>query len=195
MNYVIAYTVGIGLLGCQMPQSSAQLLPQKEEALAIIHRVNDHWQRHNDAREHAFWDVAAYHTGNMAAYSITKKETYRDYSAAWAIHNQWKGARSDDRPNWKYNYGETDEHVLFGDWQICFQTYIDLFHLDPDSAKIKRAIEVMEYQMSTPDTDYWWWADGLYMVMPVMTKLYQVTGNPRYLEKLVAYFGYAKKLM
>lgn len=53
----------------------------------------------------------------------------------------------------------------------------------------------MEYQMSTPDNDYWWWADGLYMVMPVMTKLYKVTGDELYLQKLHEYFSYAKDLM
>ncbi|HMR20155.1 MAG TPA: glycoside hydrolase family 88 protein, partial [Sphingobacterium sp.] len=41
----------------------------------------------------------------------------------------------------------------------------------------------------------WWWADGLYMVMPVMTKLYRLTGNERYLEKLHEYFVYADNLM
>ena len=61
--------------------------------------------------------------------------------------------------------------------------------------KIARAREVMEYQMSTPKSDYWWWADGLYMVMPVMTKLYNITGNELYLEKLHEYFTYAKDLM
>jgi rhamnogalacturonyl hydrolase YesR len=53
----------------------------------------------------------------------------------------------------------------------------------------------MEYQMSTPQGDYWWWADGLYMVMPVMTKLYNITGNDLYLEKLHEYFSFAKELM
>jgi len=93
------------------------------------------------------------------------------------------GAKSDNKENWKYTYGETNEHVLFGDWQICFQTYIDLYNLDKDEKKIARAREVMEYEMSTARNDYWWWADGLYMVMPVMTKLYKVTSNQLYLEK------------
>jgi len=53
----------------------------------------------------------------------------------------------------------------------------------------------MEYQMSTPNNDYWWWCDGLYMVMPVMTKLYKVTDNSLYLEKLYEYFAFAKDLM
>jgi len=85
--------------------------------------------------------------------------------------------------------------VLFGDWQICFQTYADLYRLDPQDYKIRRAREVMEYEMSTPRNDYWHWADGLYMVMPVMTKLYNITGNKQYLEKLYEYVLYSDSVM
>ena len=91
--------------------------------------------------------------------------------------------------------GESDDYVLFGDYQICFQTYADLYTVKPDSGKIARAREVMEYQMSTDKNDYWWWADGLYMVMPVMTKMYKLTGNPLYLEKLHEYWTYANSIM
>ena len=49
--------------------------------------------------------------------------------------------------------------------------------------------------MSTPNRDYWWWADGLYMVMPVMTKMYNITKNPLYLEKLHEYLVYADSIM
>ncbi len=169
----------------------------KQDVLSTIVKVNDYWQSTNPEHGRAFWDNAAYHTGNIAAYDITGKKEYKDYSEAWAVQNEWKGAKSDDKSAWKYHYGENDEHVLFGDWQICFQTYIDLFNMDEakDSSKIARAIEVMEYEMSTEANDYWWWADGLYMVMPVMTKLYHVTGNELYLEKLYEYFKYAQSIM
>ena len=93
-------------------------------------------------------------TGNPECYA---------YSEAWAEHNEWKGAKSDNKEEWKYSYGESDDYVLFGDYQICFQTYADLYTVKPDSGKIARAREVMEYQMSTDKNDYWWWADGLYM--------------------------------
>jgi rhamnogalacturonyl hydrolase YesR len=131
----------------------------------------------------------------MEAYFLTKNEAYRKYSEAWAEHNNWMGAKSNNKAEWKYTYGEKDDYVLFGDWQICFQTYIDLYNIDKDEKKIARAREVMEYQMSTPKNDYWWWADGLYMVMPVMTKLYNVTGNRLYLDKLYEYFSHANSIM
>lgn len=141
-----------------------------EEVINTIHKVNHYWQTNHPEHGRSFWDNAAYHTGNMEAYFLTKQPDYLEYSKAWAEHNEWKGAKSDHKENWKYSYGESDDYVLFGDYQICFQTYADLYNLEPDTQKIARAREVMEYQMSTPNHDYWWWADGLYMVMPVMNK-------------------------
>ncbi|MDE6339421.1 MAG: glycoside hydrolase family 88 protein, partial [Muribaculaceae bacterium] len=168
---------------------------EAEEVRSIITKVNDYWQANNKAEVNPFWDNAAYHTGNMEAYRLTGNEKWLDYSRHWAEHNQWKGAKSNDRNKWKYDYGETDEHVLFGDWQICFQTYADLYNILPEDHKIRRAREVMEYEMSTPANDYWWWADGLYMVMPVMTKLYKITDNQKYLDKLYEYISYSDSIM
>ena len=186
-NFFIAFFAGIILLtvGCNVTA----------QPLDVIRKVNDSWQSAHAEHGNAFWHRAAYHTGNMAAYEVTKDEKYLAFSEAWAKHNEWKGAKSNDRSQWKYAYGETDDYVLFGDYQTCFQVYADLYNLDPADYKISRAREVMEYQMSTPQNDYWWWADGLYMVMPVMTKLYKITKNELYLTKLYAYFSYAKELM
>lgn len=166
-----------------------------EEVIEIIHRVNGYWQINHPEHGRAFWDNAAYHTGNMEAYFLTRKPEYLQYSKDWAEHNEWKGAKSDDKEKWKYSYGESDDYVLFGDYQVCFQTYADLYILEPDSQKIARAREVMEHQMNMPNRDYWWWADGLYMVMPVMTKMYKITKNPLYLEKLDEYLTYADSIM
>lgn len=173
------------------------IFESKKNVLSIISKVNDYWQEKHPVPDWAFWHPAAYHTGNMEAYKITGKKEYLDYSKAWAEKNEYKGAKSEDKSKWKYTYGETDDHVLFGDWQIAFQTYIDIYNIEgqKDFKKIKRAREVMEYQMSTDTNDYWWWADGLYMVMPVMTKLYKVTGNELYLKKLHEYLSYANSIM
>lgn len=190
---LISIVMAVSISGCTQHKSSEKAA----DVMALIEKVNSYWQANNPNHGDAFWHRAAYHTGNMAAYEVTGNEDYKAYSEAWAAHNEWKGAKSDDRPNWKYSYGETDEYVLFGDYQICFQVYADLYNLDAekDGLKIARAREVMEYQMGTPQNDYWWWADGLYMVMPVMTKLHKITGDELYLDKLYEYFSFAKELM
>ena len=181
------------LVSCDSTEKSP--LGTQEETLALIRQVNDAWQAAHSEPANAFWHPAAYHTGNMAAYAATGEERYRAYSEEWAEHNQWMGAKSPDPTEWKYSYGETDEYVLFGDWQTCFQVYVDLDRVDPDNRKIARAREVMEYQMATPQNDYWWWADGIYMAMPVMTRLHKVTGDPLYLEKMYDYFSFARDMM
>jgi unsaturated rhamnogalacturonyl hydrolase len=167
----------------------------KSEVLDIIRRVNDHWQDKHPRHERAFWHQATYHVGNMEAYDVTKERAYRDYSEAWARHNDWQGAKSKDKSEWSYTYGESDRFVLFGDWQICFQVYIELNKLSPDKRKVARAKEVMGYQINTPENDYLWWADGLFMVMPLMTEMHKLTGDDAYLGKLREYFDYARELM
>lgn len=188
---VLATVASVSAAAKKQPEA----LKEASEVRQIINKVNNYWQTNNKAEVRPFWDNAAYHTGNMEVYRLTGNDDWLDYSLRWAEHNDWKGAKSNDRSKWKYNYGETDEHVLFGDWQICFQTYADLYNILPDDKRIKRAREVMEYEMSTPQNDYWWWADGLYMVMPVMTKLYNITDNPKYLDKLYEYVLVSDSIM
>ncbi len=164
--------------------------------IEMITKVNDYWQQHHSPLERSFWDVAAYHTGNMEAYRLLGTARWLDYSSRWASHNLWQGAREKDPSKWKYKtYGEGHDFVLFGDWQICFQTYIDMYEMNPDHYKIARALEVMDYEVRQPQCDFWWWADALYMVMPVFAKLYKVTGDVKYLDKLSDNFRWADNLM
>lgn len=173
---------------------NSDALPSKEEVIETLTTVNSKWQNeHPDAKEWAFWHNSAYHIGNLAAYKLTEKQEYLDYTLTWANHNNWEGAKSDNKEEWKFGYGETDDYVLFGDWQACFQVYIDLYELDPADHKIARAIEVMSYQVNTDEEGYWWWIDGLYMVMPVMPRMYELTDNDIYLEKLHEYFTFTKQ--
>jgi len=196
-NYLSGLLVALSLVlvGCASAPPAADVAARRSDAIAAIDKVNGYWQARMPAQESPFWNVAAYHTGNLEAYRVTGNERYRQYSEAWAEHNQWMGAKSTNKANWKYNYGETADHVLFGDWQTCFQVYADLYQLDKDPRKIARAREVMEYQMSTANSDYWWWVDGLYMAMPVMTKLYRITGNRQYLDKLYEYYSHTNSIM
>ena len=178
----------------------------------VIIRVNTYWQTNNPAEVRSFWDNAAYHTGNIEVYKLFEElrgqipsnsqgdedvaRRMLDYSIRWAEHNEWKGAKESDPAKWKYkNYGEGQDYVLFGDWQICFQTYIDLYNLQKEEKRVARAKEVMGYEADSKAHDYWWWADALYMVMPVMTKMYKLTGDQKYLDKLYENLLYTDSIM
>ena len=162
----------------------------------VVRRVNTYWQQNNKPEVRSFWDNAAYHTGNMEVYKLLKDKQMLDYSIRWAEYNEWKGAKEPDPAKWKYKqYGEGQDYVLFGDWQICFQTYIDLYYISKDERRVARAKEVMGYEADSPQNDYWWWADALYMVMPVMTKMYKLTGDEKYLRKLYDNLLYSDSIM
>lgn len=195
MNNKTITFLAAAILSAASASAAPDTAKEAAKVRGIITKVNNHWQQTNAPETRSFWDNAAYHTGNMEAYFLTGNEEWKNYSERWAEHNEWKGAKGTDRSRWKYDYGETDDHVLFGDWQICFQTYADLYRILPDDRRIRRAREVMEYEMSTPRNDYWWWADGLYMVMPVMTKMHRITGDKKYLDKLYEYVLVSDSIM
>lgn len=195
MNNKTITFLAAAILSAASASAAPDTAKEAAKVRGIITKVNNHWQQTNPPETRSFWDNAAYHTGNMEAYFLTGNEEWKNYSERWAEHNEWKGAKGTDRSRWKYDYGETDDHVLFGDWQICFQTYADLYRILPDDRRIRRAREVMEYEMSTPRNDYWWWADGLYMVMPVMTKMHRITGDKKYLDKLYEYLLVSDSIM
>lgn len=164
--------------------------------IEIIEKVNNQWQATHKPEVRAFWDDAAYFTGNMEAYKLTGNAKYLEFSDKWARHNNWSGAKEKDASKWRYKtYGEGQDFVLFGDWQICFQTYLDMYEMNPDDYKIARTLEVMNHECAMKENDFWWWADGLYMVMPVLTKLYKATGDEKYLDKLYDNFKFADDLM
>lgn len=196
----IALLLGLIIIinSCSSSSSSSETpsSPDRESVIKTLNLVNDKWQSEHDvAEQNAFWHLAAYHIGNMEAYKLTGKEEYLDYTIKWAKTNEWSGAKSTNTEEWKFSYGETDEYVLFGDWQACFQVYIDLYLLEPEDHKVARAKEVMSYEVNTEEDKYWWWIDGLFMVMPVMPRLYDLTGDTIYLNKLHEYYSYTKSLM
>ena len=166
-----------------------------QEVRDIVYKVNNTWQM-NHEQERSFWDPAVYHTGNMEAFFTFGNVAWMNYSKEWADRNLWQGAREKDSSKWKYKqYGESMQHVLFGDWQICFQTYLDLNTVFPADYKVARAKEVMGVEADSEADDYWWWADALYMVMPVMTKMYKLTGDEKYLDKMYENWKYANSIM
>ena len=50
---------------CGQTQSSSA------EVMRLIEKANDYWQANNSPKKWAFWDHAAYYTGNMEVYKLT----------------------------------------------------------------------------------------------------------------------------
>lgn len=166
----------------------------------FVDKVNTYWQTTmKEQKIRPFWEQAAYHIGNLATAQTFKNTDYLTFTKEWSEKSQWKGhPKNIDKENWTWGYGEEETDArLFADWHACFQVYLTLFEMDEKKHPewIKQAQEVINYQVSTLDDSYWWWADGLFMGMPVMTKFYQLTKDVKYLTKMHEYFLFSLELM
>ncbi len=187
-----------------MAEEVYAMMPTYDSAVTALRSANDYWQGNysyntwTNGIHPSFWARAAYHTGNMEVYRLLGDDDYLEYSVDWANYNNWVGNPSTADPStwtWGYNQDYNSNAVLFGDWQICFQSYLDMEEFGVIDADTSRVYEVMDYQVSKDEDAFWWWADALYMVMPVMTKLYKHTGDEKYLDALYKWFRYSKELM
>ena len=84
LSSVVMLFLAFSLYSCSGAKSASGTLAgtPKSEIIEIIKKVNNYWQESNPKHGDAFWNRAAYHTGNMAAYQVTKEQTFLDYSIA-----------------------------------------------------------------------------------------------------------------
>lgn len=198
-SLLMALLMVMGTLTTQAAKKKTKATSAEQStALEIVTRVNNHYQQTHSPETRAFWDDAVYHTGNMEAYRLTGRAQWLEYSDRWARYNRWSGARCGNKRMWTNNYqtyGEDNHHVLFADWQTCFQTYLDLNELNPAAHKVSRVSDVMNFQANLVQKDFWWWCDALYMAMPVYAKLYRQTGNQSYLVAMNRSFQWTDSLL
>jgi rhamnogalacturonyl hydrolase YesR len=117
-----------------------------------------------------FWIGATFYTGVMAAYNATDDQDYREEAIRWSTLNAWQPGL---RPR------HADDHAA------C-QTYLDVYFQEQDSSMIRACqanIDAM-IENERPGRVDWWWADALYMAPPVLTRLYEATGDEKYIKYL-----------
>ena len=143
-----------------------------ESVIADLKRVNDYWiSTHSDlSAESNPWEVSVYHTGNMQAYYMTGDEAYKEYSTMWSRVNRWMSYPSD--------------RETFADHFACFQNYIDIYNIDKDEMYIKDVKRLVDKITDNESLDYWYWVDAFYMAAPIWVKMYILTGDEVYLDKM-----------
>ena len=145
-------------------------LPEKEDVLQTLIKVNDHWMNgHVDPGDWE-WNRAAYFTGNMALYDTWPDQKYLYYAAVWAENNGW-GLKG----------GPGTRHA---DNQCIGQTYLDLYEIEPEAEKIEDIQESIAGMVNSSQKDDWWWIDAFFMAMPVFTRLGVLNQDERYYQKM-----------
>ena len=131
------------------------------------------WQFKHPKHELDNWTNGALYAGVHAAYIVTgSKKLYKEMIEMGEA-NEWK-------PGPRLHHA--DDHA------IC-QTYIDLYRIDNDKAKIQPFIETMDeflkipYPVVLPERPItWWWCDALFMAPPAYVKLGVTLHDDKYLK-------------
>jgi unsaturated rhamnogalacturonyl hydrolase len=134
------------------------------------------------------WTSSVDYTGFMALADSTGDAKYRDAMMAVAKKYEWKprgkGANGDDQ-----SIG-----------QMYLELYLqqpkdrqDTHWIEPTRAALDAVIAIrrgpdagVETTAAKDDRIPWWWCDALFMAPPVWARMYQATGDPKYIDYIHA---------
>jgi len=121
------------------------------------------------------WVLGSFYTGVMALYRASGDEKYLE-----------QAIQLGERKNWDLDIPGTRN----ADWQCIGQVYLELFFIEKDPRMIQGIQRNINAQIAdaTPGRVDWWWCDSLYMAPPIHTRLFQATGDCRYLDYLNAMY-------
>ncbi|MBN1821275.1 MAG: glycoside hydrolase family 88 protein [Prolixibacteraceae bacterium] len=176
------------MLLIQPALSYAQKLPERNEVLKLMCLANEYFMNKwvdvgkttitDKERPSNIWTRGVYYEGLMSLHRIYPKEEFYNYAYSWAEFHKW-GMRN----------GNTTRNA---DDQCCGQTYIDLYQISPDPAKIKNIKLCMDMLVATPQIDDWSWIDAIQMAMPVFAKLGVVFNDEQYFEKMYEMYMFTR---
>ncbi|MET0319390.1 MAG: glycoside hydrolase family 88 protein [Duganella sp.] len=118
------------------------------------------------------WTSSVLFSGLIAASEATGDPKYRDAMVAMGQRFEWK---------LRTPYPNADDISVA-------QTYLDLYLQQPAPEKIAHTREQLDILIGLktlkPGDDRlpWWWCDALFMAPPVWAKMYQATGERKYLD-------------
>lgn len=160
---------------------------KKGEIKLLMFKVTD-WQ--NNHTEHLAkyrplnWHLATYYIGIMEMYKVTGEQKYFDQ-----MYELGK----------KYNWA-TENDVYDADRIAVGQMYLDVFKEKGDPEIIRRLKWVFDAHIERmPPADlrfsgneyrreWWTWCDALFMAPPTFAKMYEATGEEKYLEYAIKHW-------
>jgi len=168
--------------------TDAQDLPRRHKVLSDMLLANEYFMTKNPnvgktlvtdrERPSNIWTRGVYYEGLMALHQVFPKKEFYEYAVDWAEFHNW-GMRN----------GNTTRNA---DDQCCGQTYIELYNILPDPARIKNIKICMDMMVNTPQNDDWWWIDALQMAMPVFAKLGVVYNDDKYFDKMYEMYMFTR---
>jgi unsaturated rhamnogalacturonyl hydrolase len=145
-----------------------------------IEHFSDNYSGHKRPHHPLDWTNGALYVGMVKWAAMAGDDTYYNWLKAIGEDHEWK--------LYKRQY-HADDHTVG-------QLYVELYRKFKDENMIKPTKDQFNFIMYHPSQsslhwrtpfhqDRWNWCDALFMSPPVWAKLYNVTGNKKYLEYLM----------
>ncbi len=171
------------LLGGMVSAAHAGALESRIAVEAAMRRANDYFQA-SISLGNSGWERSTYQTGNFRAWETLGIQAYYDRAATWGEANSWWHGT---------DYG--DVNGLSADAHCCGQTYIDLYHVDPQPVRTNNITALLDDILleNRPDSiDDWWWIDAFYMAGSTLARLGVLNSDTNYLNQLRDMYDYMK---
>jgi rhamnogalacturonyl hydrolase YesR len=163
--------------------SSIQSRPTPAEVLALLEHVAD-WQLARPAKRPLHWVSGTFYTGVMALTGISPAPRFEAAMRKLGADHQW----------------QLGPKLYHADDHCVGQTYVELYLRHRDGAMIAPMRESFDRILAAPKDDNldfdrtknpdrldrWSWCDALFMSPPAWIRLWQATGDTRYLDFAVS---------
>jgi unsaturated rhamnogalacturonyl hydrolase len=147
---------------------SAELKPKA--IVAAMKKVADWQVAVAEPNFNKQWTFAALYDGLLAASKTTNDPKYRDAVLHLAERSDWT---------------LLDARFPHADDQALGQAYLDLYRMDKQPVRLANTKEIMDRLIVRPDDPdklLWWWCDALFMSPPVLSRMYAITNDRKYLD-------------
>lgn len=122
------------------------------------------------------WECACYFLGVIPAYKLTGDEKYLAYAAKWAQENDWTF------------FNDHDNKTTNADSMLCGEIYVEMIDNYGIDGTDEEILKTMDFVLSDPACDYWWWIDTIYMALPFLCRMGIRQNDERYFEKAYKLF-------
>jgi rhamnogalacturonyl hydrolase YesR len=164
-------------------------LLMKEVADWQIAHFKDNYSGRKKPHHPLAWTNGALYVGMLKWAEMADDETYFNWMKKISNDNEWKLHHR------KYH---ADDHTVG-------QMYIDIYKREKKQKMIQPTIDQFDFLMANRATtdiswkkghqDRWNWCDALFMSPPVWAKLYNITGEEKYLDFLMEEFKATTKFL
>lgn len=165
---------------------SGVLYPPRAGVIEVLDRVNRQFaQKWPDpamvlpgSRPSHIWTRGVYYEGLLALHAIAPRSAYREFAITWAEHHNW-GLRTP---------------VTNADNQCAGQSYIELYHLDgaSDSQRLTAIKASIDSLVNGNTSASWTWIDAIQMSMPIFAQLGELSGDPKYLQRMYDFYAHTR---